>query len=387
MQTPQETERLTQIGRQSRAACRPRPVRSVWRERKRAAENLFTHFPDFWRLLRLHRAEGEVLIAVHVGGGVGDLLRFNALLRAVSDKYPQIRFDVYSARPTAKFIFDPLPSVRAVAQERLYPWFARRYDAYFDMGQITLPRFFTNIFPLPLLKRQAAAWRETHAYYEKFGALGFNQIIEAALAKNLNFLEVLGRTAGFAGAGTARPLLDLKQTPNLLAGRKYITFNTGWNKRDVLEKGVTRPTKCWPPELWEQFVRLLRAERPDIEAVQLGEANSPRIAGANADLLNKTTLPQAAAVLQGALVHVDCDCGLMHMAHALGVPGVTLFGPTHGAYVGYPENTNLLSPRCGHCWHLTENWDQRCPLYDRPVCMYSITPQMVLDAVLAQLNA
>lgn len=386
MRTEQESRLLAEIGRRERAQYVPDKHSSRLRSWKRAAEKLFTRFPDFWRLLKQRRLPGQCLIAVRVSGGLGDLLRFNAFLGAVAQKYPNVRFDVYAVHGAAPLVFNSLPCVRAVGHERLYPWFSRRYDAYFFCGQITQPEFYTDVFPLPLLKKEADKWAAVRQNYKRYELIFFNQIIEDALKEGFNFLEVLGRTAGFCGAGGARPRLDLHNTPNLLAGRRYITFNTGWNKHDILPEGVSIPNKCWPVHLWEEFVRLFRARCPGVEIIQLGEENSPQIKGADVSLLGRTTLLQAAAVLKGALVHVDCDCGLMHLAYALGVPAVILFGPTHGEYLKYPGNISIFSEQCGCCWHLTQDWSVRCPLYPQARCMRSITPQRVVEAVARQLD-
>lgn len=47
------------------------------------------------------------------------------------------------------------------------------------------------------------------------------------------------------------------------------------------------------------------------------------------NLAGRTTLAQAAAVLRGARAVITTDCGLMHLAGAVGAPTVALFGPTN----------------------------------------------------------
>lgn len=385
MQNAWEEEQLNRLYLQATELVVPRTnprTKGSWRRWKRAVENLFSHFPQFVKLLTLRRYKGDTLIAAMVSGGVGDLLRFNAFFRTLVQQYPNVKIDIYTAHSASKFIFSKLPGVRAIVQERLYPWFENRYDACLDMGQIVIPSFKTDVFPLPQLKKVSNEWTQiVNNQLQRYHRVFFPQIIKVAEQHHWNFLEMLGRTGGIVGVGHAVPLLPSVAYKNPFAGKKYITFNTGWNKNDKFAPGVTRHTKCWPKESWREWVHLFRTQYPDIEVIQLGESNSPRIEEANTTLLGRTTLPQVTAVLKDSLLHVDCDCGLMHVSYALGVRGVMLFGPTNGRYLAYSTHVSILSPRCGNCWHLTSTWDQRCPLYPQPVCMSSISPQLVQEAV------
>ena len=390
MRNPWEEEQLQRLYLQAVQPIRgvfPSASCSKWRTWKRAVENLFSHFPQFVWLLSARRKKAEALIAASVNGGVGDLIRFNAFFVSLVQQYPNVKIDIYTAHPAAKFVFAKLPGVRVIAPERLYPWFAKRYDAYFNMGQIVVPTFHTDVFPMPCLRKVADEWSAiVSKHWQQYQRVFFPELIRLAEQRNWNFLEMLGRTGGLVGVGQARAKIYVKSSPNPLAGKKYITFNTGWNKNDKLPPGVARHTKCWPEEHWRAWVRLFRKAYPHIDVVQLGENNAPRIVEANTTLLGRTTLNEVSSVLKDSLLHVDCDCGLMHLSYALGVPAVILFGPTNGSYLTYPNQVVLLAPRCGNCWHLTRTWDYQCPLYPQPVCMSSITPQMLQDTVAKQLK-
>jgi ADP-heptose:LPS heptosyltransferase/lauroyl/myristoyl acyltransferase len=94
------------------------------------------------------------------------------------------------------------------------------------------------------------------------------------------------------------------------------------------------PEKRWPVAHWRALIAAFPAER----FVLLGTANDAPItsaiaAGSDAsrleDLAGKTTLPEFAARLRSSRLLVTNDTGGMHLANALGVPLLALFGPTN----------------------------------------------------------
>jgi heptosyltransferase II len=93
------------------------------------------------------------------------------------------------------------------------------------------------------------------------------------------------------------------------------------------------PEKRWPVSHWRALVDALPAER----FVVFGTANDAAIAAAVAagmegrveNLAGRTDLPAFAARLRDCQLLVTNDTGGMHLANALGVPLVALFGPTN----------------------------------------------------------
>jgi ADP-heptose:LPS heptosyltransferase len=70
-------------------------------------------------------------------------------------------------------------------------------------------------------------------------------------------------------------------------------------------------------------------------------------------LVGLLSLRETAAVLAAAGVVVANDCGLGHVAAAVGVPTILLFGPTPDAVLGeFPPNVRVLRAglRCEPCW-------------------------------------
>jgi len=130
-----------------------------------------------------------------------------------------------------------------------------------------------------------------------------------------------------------------------------------------------------PAKRWPYFVEL--SKRLDLPAIVLGSAKdiaaSRGINGTN--LVAKTTLDEAMALISGAQFVVSNDSGLMHIAAALGRAQVALFGSSS------PEHTPPQSPAARVLWlHIecSPCFQRECPL-GHFRCMRDMTVEMVLD--------
>lgn len=177
-----------------------------------------------------------------------------------------------------------------------------------------------------------------------------------------------------AEMNSARALLK-----NTQAGEKFI----------VVCPFTTRPYKHWREEHWSLLIQLLR-ERTGLAVVLLG-ASTDRAAADRiladvsvpvADLVGKTTLGEASAVVSLCATLVGVDTGLSHMAHAHSCPAVLLFG-AHTPYLDPPTQfaTILHSGRaCSPC-------RGKLTCDGRVDCMTDLSVEMVLNAVEARLGS
>ncbi len=108
----------------------------------------------------------------------------------------------------------------------------------------------------------------------------------------------------------------------------------------VFLHGTARDEKCWPEAHW---IALGKAMAQAGHAISLPWGNAveqqraERIAGAigaSASVLPKMTLQAVAGVLASATGVVAVDTGLGHLTAALGVPCLSLYGPTDPVLIG-----------------------------------------------------
>lgn len=154
----------------------------------------------------------------------------------------------------------------------------------------------------------------------------------------------------------------------------------------ALQCGSKRLANRWP---LENFIALGKAilERHNCWIVLPGSPNEAPLTAAAAkgigertiDLAGKTTIPQLAALAARCSAFVTNDTGTMHVAVAMGVPVVALYGGRDYPYVWHPygeKHKILRAPiACSPCMAET------CPKFPEPECLRLISPEQVLEAV------
>ena len=99
------------------------------------------------------------------------------------------------------------------------------------------------------------------------------------------------------------------------------------------------------------------------------------------DLSGQLKLRQTAAVLQQASMYVGSEGGLMHIAAALGIPTIGLFGPGHPVF--YPVGPYVRA--INHFFPCSPCSQERC-IRPNDTCMMAITPNEVIAAANELLN-
>jgi ADP-heptose:LPS heptosyltransferase len=144
----------------------------------------------------------------------------------------------------------------------------------------------------------------------------------------------------------------------------------------VRQPGDFTRNKDWPDEYWEALIDRLLERGTVIDAGVTGPGRRPRSHPHYVDLVGRTTLPQFIAAMAAVDLHVAPDTGTIHVAAALGIPSVVIYGGyLNPESTAYPGNIGLYSPvECAPCWLRSP-----CP-YGRK-CLHQITPDQVEAAV------
>jgi heptosyltransferase-2 len=142
------------------------------------------------------------------------------------------------------------------------------------------------------------------------------------------------------------------------------------------------PAKRWPVSFFSRLATLLQSNN-DVEVLIIGSEADKEIARAIAaamskkpfDLTGQTTLPQLAGTIGQAALFITNDSGPMHLANALKVPVVAIFGPTDPQITGPFQKPSKVLKGQVPCWPCSY---RECPFEHQ--CMTQISPEMVFEA-------
>jgi ADP-heptose:LPS heptosyltransferase len=152
--------------------------------------------------------------------------------------------------------------------------------------------------------------------------------------------------------------------------------------RILLFPGAGHRLKHWPRVQFLELARRLAARGLE-PLLALGPAELERgFAADGLPFLAPPDLEALTAALLGARLAVGNDCGPLHLAGMLGLPGVAIFGPTSARQWAPPGLTALRGQAgCRPCTLTTA--DLACPQADpTPPCLASITLKDVEEAAL-----
>ena len=173
--------------------------------------------------------------------------------------------------------------------------------------------------------------------------------------------------------------IDLSRLPSLQTQNPYYVFL----------HGTTWATKHWPEAYWIALaknivdagfgVQLLWGNETERLRANRMQSAVPKIVVAS----RKHTLSEITAVLAGARGIVTVDTGLGHLAAALGVPTVSLYGPSdpgQSGTLGLNQIHVAADFKCAPCFKriCTYTGEKRV----EPACFATVTPEKMLRSLI-----
>jgi len=140
--------------------------------------------------------------------------------------------------------------------------------------------------------------------------------------------------------------------------------------------------KRWPAKNYAELGRLLQ-ERNKAIILITGSADEDELAHSIASLMTakpfvltgQTDLRRLAGLISQSTLFVTNDSGPMHMANALGVPVIAIFGPTDPSATGPFQDPAVVIKKDTVCWPCSY---RDCPFDHR--CMTAIVPEEIFAA-------
>ena len=155
----------------------------------------------------------------------------------------------------------------------------------------------------------------------------------------------------------------------------------------VFLHGTTWATKQWPMSYWIQLAE--RAKEAGLR-VKISGGSRDEMERAEAiakhccivDVIPRLSISAMAALLANAKAVVAVDTGLGHLAAALNIPTISLYGPTNPEYTGALGNASLhlaAAFPCAPC--LSRTCKYKAPSAVTPACFETISPLQVWGAL------
>jgi heptosyltransferase-2 len=155
-----------------------------------------------------------------------------------------------------------------------------------------------------------------------------------------------------------------------------------------INAGSAWPTKRWPAANWARLIRKLAAAHRGRVLLAGGpgetdwNAEIERLAGPEncLNLTGKTSMPELMEAIRPLKIFISNDSGPMHIAVALGVPAVGIFGPTTrelGFFPYGPGNRVVETPLA--CRPCALHGSKKCPR-GHFLCMRLLTVEEVFSA-------
>lgn len=180
------------------------------------------------------------------------------------------------------------------------------------------------------------------------------------------------------------PLRKLGIHPGELTRPKWkIPATTFSPQAIVLCPSAAWEMKRWPVDHWKQLIALMPQHQflilggPQDHFCQSIADSAPERCK---NLAGKVSLKDSCAIVAHAPLVISADTGLIHVADLLGVPGISLMGPTA---FGFCTNSNIrtleIELKCRPC---TKDGRGSCQQLIYQQCMVEISPDRVVQNAL-----
>jgi ADP-heptose:LPS heptosyltransferase len=342
----------------------------------------------------------DSILVIPFADGIGDFINVQPLLTALKRSFPEAGFTVAASEHGNQLINDPNievvkpagfnyePGRLAIALRPLLP---QKLLAW-----MTGPMFDRELGPFDLVINFFYAWEKGMA----FKTYWTPQVPPVPGAQHSldHLADEIERQLDITITKEQRqPRLVLRPSALRWASRF-------WTEHDLEEERVVglvpssnMAIKRWPMQKWLQLDEHLREMglKTLLFCDKQDSAQERAFARAGSTALPVyTQLDNVAGLLARCDLVVGVDTGLLHMAGALDIPWVGLFGPTNPVVTG-PYNTSggigLVAPfmkeaTCGSCWKHFKYEDDTCRTLLHGSCMQYLEEADVLASCVEMLR-
>lgn len=289
-----------------------------------------------------------------------------------------------------KVLYSDCDNVKVIRNKPDYRWKLLEADIAIDISYIIiidkfnkknlenkkLERWLKYIDGLKKNEISGCFYRDIRVHFDKCRLLGKDQYKSFEIE---NIFDIEDNSVFIPLLEKARICYEELKLPT-----KFITVNFGWSK--ILEHNGAGHAKLWQLNYFNELILLIKNEFTNIKVIQLGKIGVPKID--NVDIYAfEYNIEIVKYILRDSTIHIDCEGGLVHIASQLGTKCAVLFGPTPMYYFGYKNNINISAGKCHDCCYIYKDFTRCTRELDKPECMCSITPDMVMKNIRGYLRS
>jgi len=332
-----------------------------------------------------------VKILIRATNWIGDAIMALPALRAVRKRFPEAEIAIVG-RPYVADIYRDQEIC-----DQLIPYDPRGLHAGLSGRERLAAELRAQKFDMALLLQNAfdAAWLAWRARIpERIGyardarsflltkAVPLPRHGEIPAHEKFYYLELL-RRAGWLDSAQDETFIGVRVSEEKRRSADEFLCESGVRQgalRIAIGAGASYGSaKCWPPPRFAEVANQLQSEA-DADVILFGTAAEASVSTAISaemrrpptDLTGKTAIADLPALLSQCHLFIGNDSGAMHVAAAVGLPVIAVFGPTD------PEGTAPVTPRCSIVQqkpYCSPCFLRSCPTDHR--CMTAITANMV----------
>jgi lipopolysaccharide heptosyltransferase II len=297
---------------------------------------------------------------------IGDAILTTPVLSALLKELPEADIDVMASIRTVDLFRKNRFIREVIVYDKHSPIFEKvkfikklrhkRYDLVVDLKNSALGFLLGSLYRTPVLLKHSENISMKEKHLEKIKALGFD-------------------------IGPAEFLIDIDEKSNIFADRIFSKID---NKNVVaISCGARSHIKRWPAD---NFIKLSKVIQDTYGyfLLFLGDAQDKKIVNQVTtelkneylDLSGKTSLIELAAVLKRCRFLICNDSAIMHMASAVKIPVIALFGPTDFIKYGPQDKESIIVYKDVNCRPC-----QKAQCIFKHECLKLIKPIDVLEKV------
>jgi heptosyltransferase-2 len=323
-----------------------------------------------------------VKILIRATNWVGDAIMALPALRAVRSRFPEAEITIL-ARPYVAAIYK---------NQQVCDCMMFVEDTRDTVSELRSHKFDTALLLQNAFQAAWFAWRagipERIGYARDARSLLLTKAVhvpkpgEIPVHEQYYYLELL-RRAGWLDSLPSESFIKLNVPEEARQRASEFLLSTGVRSdsfRIAVGAGASYGSaKCWPPDRFAELANRLQTQA-HADVILFGTPAEAAVSSAIAagmsyppiDLTGKTSIKDLPALLSQCHLFIGNDSGAMHVAAAVGLPVVAVFGPTD------PFGTAPVTPRCSIVQekpYCSPCFLRRCPTDHR--CMTRVTPDAV----------